>query len=131
MMSKRKDYIEALERVLQSENMQISHAAVIEECTLKEIVELLKQYDWIPTAKVLPPKDGEYIATGKWDDKDEYTSMVLDYGSKVTEVWDGDPRVFENGSAFGELWHDGIDNVHDVIAWMPMPDPYQGPEAGK
>lgn len=83
--------------------------------------------EWIPVSERLPEKDGTYLCTSRWDSEDDYGVEMLDFGDTVEdcvhESWTW------NGKGFGEEWSDGIDNIHDVIAWMPLPDPYIKAEA--
>lgn len=84
---------------------------------------------WIPVTERLPKAPGDYICTSRWDDSESFRVSVLEYGSPVNERWKGSDRVFPNGFAFGEDWrHDGyseMDNIEEVIAWMPLPTMYE------
>ena len=66
--------------------------------------------EWIPVEERLPEKDGAYLVT-----------MVEEL------VGDGNPfvgmEVFEDGT-----WYADEDDFHPVIAWMPLPEPYQPEE---
>ena len=59
---------------------------------------------WIPVSERLPDVDGEYLITKKcfgWDCKEYYESDIAWYGKKGG-------------------WH----KADEVIAWMPLPEPY-------
>ncbi len=53
----------------------------------------------------------------------------------MRKLWKGDKCIFQNGAAFGELWPDhdennnvtdhSLDNIEEVIAWMPLPNIYK------
>ncbi len=60
---------------------------------------------WIPVTERLPKEDGSYLVSGKW-------------GSGKESVGDCDFSV-EDGY-FQTVWN------FDVLAWMPLPEPYKG-----
>ena len=63
---------------------------------------------WIPVSERLPDKDGFYIAT-------------LD--GKIV----GDDRPFSGLAEFEDgTWVDDEEDYKCVIAWQPLPEPYQG-----
>ena len=86
---------------------------------------------WILVRERLPEKAGRYLCTARWDKDSDYRNLsewrvdALEYGivapSAPIRIKD---RCFGE-YAFGELWDNGIDNVEEVIAWMPLPEPYQ------
>ena len=80
---------------------------------------------WIPCEKRLPEKEGEYIVTTRWDENGDFRVTTLEYGFKVVDRWKDSDRVFPNGAAFGEEWADGMDNIEETIAWMPLPERYR------
>ena len=83
---------------------------------------------WIPVKKGLPLKKGKYLCTCRWDESVDFRVDVLEYGTPVNEFWVGSDRIFPNGYAFGEDWgrngENDIDNIEEVIAWMPLPNVY-------
>ena len=96
---------------------------------MEKIISARSDQNWIPVTECLPKKSGVYIVTCRWDESDPFRADVLEYGRPVNERWKDSDRVFPEGYAFGENWgHDGkseMDNIEEVIAWMPMPDPYK------
>ena len=72
---------------------------------MKEVFEKLVQR-WIPCSERLPEKYEEVVVT------DGYSMMVWN----LTEGYDGYSWEDEHGG-----WND----FEDVIAWMPLPAPYQ------
>ena len=64
--------------------------------------------DWIPCSERLPEEDQEVLATTNWGD--------------VTYAW-----RYDNNKWF---IHEGNTNAttDDILAWMPMPEPYKGGE---
>ena len=77
---------------------------------LKKYREVENQHRWILVEERLPEKDGVYLVT-----------MVEEL------VGDGNPfvgmEVFEDGT-----WYAEENDFHPVIAWMPLPEPYQQEE---
>lgn len=65
---------------------------------------------WIPVSEGLPEEDGFYLATcdGEICGKDEPISVMAE---------------FENGK-----WVDDEDDYQCVLAWMPLPEPYEEAE---
>lgn len=85
---------------------------------------------WIPATERLPEKAGRYLVTARWNENMDYLVDALDYGFKVNEDWEGTGYIFPNGGAFGEDWNGEIDNLEkDIIAWMPLPEPYKEDKA--
>ena len=60
---------------------------------------------WIPTSERLPKEDGSYLVSGKW-------------GSGKKSV--GDCEFSVEDGYFQTAWN------FDVLAWMPLPEPYKG-----
>lgn len=74
---------------------------------------------WIPVTERLPENDNEVLIT-VWDAEDDYV-----------EVYKG----FYQGHEWWTQWCHGCSKIKDepcgeniVIAWMPLPEPYQGCE---
>lgn len=63
-----------------------------------------KTSDWIPCSERLPEENGSYIVTS------------MDYVDTFE-------AVFEAGEWFSI---DYCDDIKNVIAWMPLPEPYKG-----
>ena len=101
--------------------------------TVRMAIKALEQPErtgkWIPCSERLPEKDGAYICTARWSDVVPFRVTILDYGYKISDEWKDSPCIFKNGAAFGEMWDDEMDNIEEVIAWMPLPvppEPYKG-----
>jgi hypothetical protein len=60
---------------------------------------------WIPMMKRLPKEDGNYLVSGKW-------------GSGKESV--GECEFSVEDGYFQTAWN------FDVLAWMPLPEPYKG-----
>ena len=81
-------------------------------------IQALRENTWIPCSERLPeePKenpvfDGKYL---------EVYLVTTKYGSNEQDkVYPF--RAFWNGINFTDGW-----NILDVIAWMPLPEPYKG-----
>ena len=68
---------------------------------------------WIPCSERLPEEDGQYLITVKYKHvNDSYEDVYAEHGEWHDGRWD----MF----CFG---HCG--DVEDIIAWMPLPEPYQ------
>ena len=68
----------------------------------KDMRVVLKQPRWIPCSERLPDKDGIYLVTHRKFGKLEVT-------------W----NIFYGGEHASWLWND------EIIAWMPLPEPYE------
>lgn len=71
-------------------------------------IEALSAQQWISVSERLPDREGEYLVT--WGTINVRSMCVLHYDQ------------------FGD-WTDEYDNVMDgsnVIAWMPIPEPFKG-----
>lgn len=93
------------------ENTGISPAQlqVIEEeysKMAKELAELRQQNRWIPVSERLP----------------DYNEEVLITNGKYVTI---DTRYFLENTEDGEAYTWDINGWDDVIAWMPLPEPYK------
>ena len=64
---------------------------------------------WIPCSERMPPKSGEYIVSGRWA------------GGKVAV---GSCEYSKVDGYFQTAW------TFDVLAWMPLPEPWRGKQNG-
>ena len=71
------------------------------------------QQRWIPCSERLPEENGQYLITVKYVHVDGYDDIYAEHGEWTDGKWD----MF----CFG---HCG--KVENIIAWMPLPEPYQG-----
>ena len=69
------------------------------------VLDLLQQTEWIPVSDRLPEKNVEVLATTSWD--------------AVT--------IAEMYSANDWFIHEGTTNAEtdEIVAWMPLPEPYK------
>lgn len=68
---------------------------------------------WIPVSERLPEEDGQYLITVKYKHvNDSYEDVYAEHGEWYNGRWD----MFLFGHC-GE--------VEDIIAWMPLPEPYK------
>lgn len=86
----------------------------------KEIVEALNEWEeqepWISVSERLPEEDGQYLITVKYKHvNDSYEDVYAEHGEWYDGRWD----MF----CFG---HCG--EVEEIIAWMPLPAPYEPQE---
>ena len=64
---------------------------------------------WIPVTERLPNESGSYLVTVPMDNGDSYVD-ALDYHKG---------KFYEYDSEWGDIEYD------DVLAWMPLPEPYK------
>lgn len=75
-------------------------------------VKALEQTTWIPCSERLPEENGQYLITVKYKPEADYENIYAEHGEWTDGRWD----MF----CFG---HCG--EVEDIIAWMPLPEPYE------
>jgi hypothetical protein len=83
---------------------------------------------WIPCTERMPHNTGDfYLCTAKLSVDDEYEVELL----MLDTANDFDKSYFlkciHNGLVFRESWSGGNEAL-DVIAWMPLPEPYKPEE---
>ena len=81
---------------------------------------------WIPCSERLPDKEGEYLVTfnDKWHGPRVRT---LWYGTPFDIIIDRDKWVFYCDQEYGfETFAPG----KPIVAWMPLPKPYEGENNG-
>lgn len=83
---------------------------------LKELKQLREHTRWIPCSKRLPEEDGQYLITVKYKPEADYENIYAEHGEWHDGRWD----MF----CFG---HCG--EVEDIVAWMPLPEPYEPQES--
>ena len=76
----------------------------VREC-LAEAPSVVVEPHWIPVTERLPKEDGSYLVSGKW-------------GSGKESV--GDCEFSVEDGYFQTAWN------FDVLAWMPLPEPFKG-----
>ena len=79
------------------------------------IKKLPEAQQWIPCSEKLPEEDGQYLITVKYVHVDGYVDIYAEHGDWADGKWD----MF----CFG---HCG--EVESILAWMPLPDPWEGEE---
>ncbi len=82
--------------------------------------------EWIPCSKQLPEEDGEYLVTTKW--QNGYLNVdILNFANDLNAINKYD---FPDEECYGRSgWYEcdseyGDYEIDDVIAWMPLPEPY-------
>lgn len=76
--------------------------------TKKQLSGESTTFEWVSCKDRLPETNGEYLVTVKADSK---------------YAFNNEPTVYTDYFQFGCQWDDCGD---DVIAWMPLPEPYKG-----
>ena len=87
----------------------------------KGAIELLEQTRWIPVSERLPEKDGDYLLFGKVveDDKEDIFIGMYDACAEKFGYWED----YYDRNTLGFLDSELIE-YNKVIAWMPLPKPY-------
>ena len=106
--------VEWIKQFIEKENIHIMHkvgiAYMVEQWKLHPIdFEISSEPQWIPVSKKLPNKNDYVIVTTKFGVVIEAQFEVCNSG--VKEWWIDNDNSFE---------------FDDVVAWMPMPQPYRG-----
>ena len=88
--------------------------------TIVELERKLAEREWIPCSERLPSEDGKYLVF--------YEGTII--GSNIEIMWYGEP-LMPNVDVYGKHFYrsdaEWGDIIYDeVVAWMPLPDPYKG-----
>ena len=76
----------------------------------EDYYKLKAKTEWIPVSERLPNKSGDYLATIPLDADETYVDVLTFHKG----------RFYEDDDEWGATYHD------DVLAWMPLPEPYKG-----
>ena len=89
----------------------------------------VKEPKWIPCSDKMP-KNGTYLCTVcGWGG--EYL-QILGYSKNLYKVDEFDFWDKKGKAGFYELDSEyGFHEVHDVVAWMPLPEPYKAEGSGE
>ena len=66
--------------------------------------------EWIPCSERLPGDSGEYLVTIPLDEDETYVNVFMFHKGKF----------YEDDAEWGATYYD------DVLAWQPLPKPYEG-----
>ena len=105
---------ETIEQIVNILNKNGLYPLFEHECKARQQDALKKSKKWIPCSERLPKEFGTYVVTikMKYDHEKEY-----EWNVDVAYYEDGDWTTFND-------WDEGQDEF-DIIAWMPLPDPYK------
>lgn len=82
------------------------------EEALDMIIKALQEDEWIPVSERLPEKDGSYLVCMNWDYRNMDVLMWVDGWNCIRRI---------DGKVDRESEIDGA----DILAWMPLPEPYR------
>lgn len=86
---------------------------------------------WIPTAERLPDKDGTFLVTEQaWNVKTRWV-RIASYAQNLQKI---DPLDFKGKRHAGWFDYDseyGHYELSDIIAWMPLKEPYKEESDGE
>ena len=74
-----------------------------------ELEIMANRYKWVPVSERLPSESDDYLCTIPLDAEETYTEVLTFHKG----------RFYEDDDELGATFHD------DVIAWMPLPEPYK------
>lgn len=79
--------------------------------------------EWIPCSERLPERNGAYLVWMQWPCDEEPTASIINYDADC-EMF-GEWHEHYHPITLGYLDSD-FDEIKGVIAWMPLPKPYEG-----
>ena len=97
----------------------------------KMAIKALAQTRWIPVSERLPEKRGDYLVTQKATFTDYVYISVVGY---ALNLYDVDEYDFADKKRSGWYEYDsewGYRELDDVIAWMPLVEPYKAESEDK
>lgn len=103
---------EVVSREFYEDAVKANHGLAKENSELKAQIESAET-EWIPCSERLPNESGDYICTIPLDAEETYTEVLTFHKG----------RFYEDDDEWGATYHD------DVLAWMPLPEPYKGGDA--
>ena len=98
-------------------------SGVIEGCPIEEVEELPEVVGWVPISERHPEEPGLYLVTVKLQETGKDPEYHVDAASFSPYAGEQDGGIWE---LFTD-WYEGQD-VYDIFAWFPVPDPYTGRE---
>ncbi len=110
--------------IIEIECLKLSDAidavkSVAEECKLFGNSEQVDD-GWIPCSERLPEKSGYYLMS-----VENYGSSDRDMITPIKEVWVRRFHKGIDGDKYQNIWQQMPYETFDVIAWQPLPAPYQ------
>lgn len=83
---------------------------------IRYLEDKLAEREWIPCSERLPDLDGHYLVTAKGAMNPDYVTV----GCCL--------RTTKLDNKWIRRWDDETGYPMEVIAWMPLPEPYRGDE---
>lgn len=95
--------------------------------TLRELIEKVESFEWIPVSKKLPKEHNSIFA--KWYGTDKWNSNLWRTVSNrvlVTIKYNDGARIVKESYTCDGKWPDEKRSINcKVVAWMPFPEPYK------
>ena len=88
-------------------------------------IKALEQTEWIPVTERLPKESDEYLLWGRFNEDEDYFRFIGYYDAD-SEAF-GYPEAQYDPHTLGFLSDVFIEYL-EVIAWMPLPQPYKAGE---
>ena len=123
----RKITLDDVERYCTPRCLTIISNELLYELTHPKIRALEQEPRWIPVTERLPKNDGEYLLWGKiCEDEENNYCFIGEYDSCAEEF--GYWSDHYDSSTLGFLDSEHVE-YHKVLAWMPLPQPYEPQES--
>lgn len=107
-------YVHSVDMIIGNGTLSMAGCMDAAEEILEGLTSIESEHKWIPCSERLPEENGQYLITIKYKHvNDSYEDVYAEHGEWLDGKWD----MF----CFG---HCG--EVEDIIAWMPLPEPYKG-----
>lgn len=102
---------------------------LIQRCSYYERMQTIPAADarpavrekWIPIGEKLPNKSGLYLVWSQWPFEENPTYGIINYDEEIKAF--GEWNEYFSSETLGFLGSE-FKETQDIIAWMPLPDPF-------
>ena len=118
----RKAWLEQIEKDIYVCSLDSTFADDCKSCAIRSAIDELEEHRWIPVTERLPKEGEKVLAThlGGLNPNRQVIEHIYQNG-RFTCGWDMDLDI--TSPTFGQRY------MGDVVAWMPMPEPYEGSDS--